>query len=193
MFLLNPVSKLVLFGERNSPVQTPRAGLPSKTASQPVIDASVLTMWRWWIAPILTPLWRKMGSCHIKRVRKQLRDTLIRRVAGPLERILNSLIYQRNSLRWSNPRGSTGEAGAMRPRSLQQVLTETWWPSLKQAKHALKLEIRAWARWLAFERNANEPSKTQFVEKGREHSCLRPRARIWQRTISLWQLTNSLE
>ncbi len=47
---------------------------------------------------------------------------------------------------WSNPRRSTGEAAAMRPRSLRQVLTETWWPSLKRARHALKLEIRAGAR-----------------------------------------------
>ncbi len=50
--------------------------------------------WRW-IAPILTPLREKSGgSRHIKRVRKQLRDTLIRRVAGPVEQILSNLIHQ---------------------------------------------------------------------------------------------------
>ncbi len=56
-------------------------------------------------------------SRHIKRVRKQLHDTLIRRVAGPVKQILNSLIHQRNGLMWSNSRSSTGEAAAMRPRS----------------------------------------------------------------------------
>ncbi len=34
----------------------------------------------------------------------------------------------------------------MRPKSLWQVLTETWWSSLKRAKHVLRLEIRAGAR-----------------------------------------------
>ncbi len=56
---------------------------------------------------------------------EELRDTLIRRVAGPVERILNGLIHQKKGLMWSNPRGYTGEAAAMRPRSLRQVLTET--------------------------------------------------------------------
>ncbi len=119
-----------------------------KTEPQPVIDVSVVTMWRRWNVPSLTPLRRKVGSRHIKRVQKQLRYTLIRRVAGPVERILNSLIHQRNGLMWSNPRVSTEEAAAMRPRSLRQVLTETWWTSLKRAKHALKLEIWAGA-WRA--------------------------------------------
>ncbi len=135
-----------MYQERNSPVETPCAGLPLKTVPQPVNDASVVTMWRQWIAPILTPRQRKVGFRHIKRVWKQLCDTLIRRVAGPVERILNNLIHQRNGLMWSNPGGSTREAAAIRPRSLWQVLTETWWPSLKWAKHALKLEIWAGAR-----------------------------------------------
>ncbi len=82
-------------------------GIPPPCFPQPVIDASVVTMWRWWITPILTPLWRKVGSCHSKSVWKQLRDTLSRRVAGPVKWILYSLMHQRNGLMWSNPRGST--------------------------------------------------------------------------------------
>ncbi len=39
---------------------------------------------------------------------EELRDTLIRRVAGPVERILNGLIHQKKGLVWSNPRGNTG-------------------------------------------------------------------------------------
>ncbi len=55
-------SRQFMCQERNSPVHSQLAGLPSKTAPQPVIDASVVTIWRRWIAPILTPLWRKAGS-----------------------------------------------------------------------------------------------------------------------------------
>ncbi len=44
---------------------------PSKTVPQPVIDASVVIIWRRWIAPILTPLWRKVGSRHCKRGQEQ--------------------------------------------------------------------------------------------------------------------------
>ncbi len=83
------------------------------------------------IAPILTPRRRKMATLnrHIKRGRQQLRNTLIRRVAGTVGCNLSSFIHQRNGLMWSNPRGNTGEAAAMRPNSLRQVPTETWWPS----------------------------------------------------------------
>ncbi len=80
----------------------------------------------------LTPLRRKTGSHHIKRGRRQLHDTLIRRVAGTVGCNLSSFIPQRNGLMWSNPRSNTGEAAAMRPNSLRQVPTETWWPSLKR-------------------------------------------------------------
>ncbi len=76
-------------------VQTSHAGLPSKTAPQPVRNASIVTIWRQWIAPILTPLWRKRGYRHNKRVRKQLRDTLTRRVDGPVEWTPEIFIHQR--------------------------------------------------------------------------------------------------
>ncbi len=132
--------------ERNSPVHSPLAGLPSKSAPQPVIDASVVIIWRRWIAPILTPLWRKTGSRHCKRGREQLRNTLIRRVAGTVGCNLSSFIHKRNGLMWSNPMGYTGEAAAMRPSSLRQVPTETLRPSLKRARHAVKLDIRAGAK-----------------------------------------------
>ncbi len=169
--------------ERNSPVQKPCAGLPLKTAPQPVIDTSVVKMWQRWIAPILIPLRRKMGSRHIKRVWKQLRGSLIRRVAGPVERILKSLIHQRNGRMWSNPRGSTGEAAAKRPRSLWQVLTETWWPSLKRAIHALKLKIRAGARLACIWTESKWTPKNTVCREGVRTLflvfVLRPRARMW--------------
>ncbi len=133
-------SRQFMCQERNSPVHSPLAGLPSKTAPQPVIDASVVIIWRRWIAPILTPLRKKAGSRHCKRGWEQLRDTLIWRVAGTVGCNLSSFIHQRNALMWSNPRGNTGEAAAMR-----QVPTETWRPSLKRARHAVKLDIRAGA------------------------------------------------
>ncbi len=142
----SPEFQAVMCQERNPPVHSPLAGLPSKTAPQPVIDASVVIIWRRWIALILTPLWRKAESRHCKRGREQLRDTLIRRVAGTVGCNLSSFIHQRNGLMWSNPRGNTGEAAAMRPNSLRQVPTETWWPSLKRARHAVKLDIRAGAK-----------------------------------------------
>ncbi len=183
-------SRQFMCQERNSPLQTLCTGLPSKTVPQPVIDVSIVIMWRWWVAPILTPLRRKVGPCHIKRVRTQLCDTMIRRVAGPVERILNSLIHQRNGLMWSNPRGSTGEAAAMRPRSLRQVLTETWWPSLKRAKHKLKLKIRTGARRACIWTESKwTPKNTVCWERVRTLFLvfvLRPRAWMWWRTISLW-------
>ncbi len=61
-------SRQFICQKRNSSFHAPLAGLPSKTAPQPVIDASVVIIWRRWIAPILTPLWRKTGSRHIKKV-----------------------------------------------------------------------------------------------------------------------------
>ncbi len=115
-------SRQFICQERNSCFHSPLAGLPSKTAPQPVIDASVVIIWRQWITPILTPL----QSRHIKRGRQQLRDTLIRRVAGTVGCNLSSFIHQRNGLMWNNPRGNKGEAAAMRPNSLRQVPTETW-------------------------------------------------------------------
>ncbi len=183
--------------ERNSPVHSPCAGLPSKTAPQPVIDASVVIIWRRWIAPILTRLWRKVGSRHFKKPRKQLRNTLIRRVAGTVGCILSTFIHQRNGLMWSNPRGSTGEAAAMRPSNLRQVLTETWWPSLKRARHAAKLEIRAGARRACIWTKSKWTPKNTVCWEGKRTLflafILRPRERMWWRTISLWWLTNSLE
>ncbi len=96
------------------------------------------------------PFWprsgEKRGSRHCKRGREQLHDTLIRRVVGIVGCNLSSFIHQRNGLIWSNPRGNTGEAAAMRPSSLRQVPTETWWPSLKRARHAVKLDIWAGAK-----------------------------------------------
>ncbi len=59
---------------------------------------------------------------------------------------LSSFIHQWNGLMWSNSRGNTEEAAAMRPSSLRQVPTETWWPSLKRARHAVKLDIQAGAK-----------------------------------------------
>ncbi len=52
-------SRQFICQERNSSVHSLLAGLPSKTAPQPVIDMSVVIIWRRWIAPILTPLRRK--------------------------------------------------------------------------------------------------------------------------------------
>ncbi len=66
---------------------------PSKNAPQPVIDASVVTIWRWWITPILTLLQRKAGSRHCKRGREQPRDTLIRRVAGTVGCICAHMLW----------------------------------------------------------------------------------------------------
>ncbi len=39
--------------------------------------------------------------------------------------ILSTFIHQRNGFMWSNPRSSIGEAAAMKPSNLRQVLTET--------------------------------------------------------------------
>ncbi len=163
-------SRQFMCQERNSPVHSPLAGLHSKTVPQPVIDASTVIIWRRWIAPILTPLWRKAGSRHCKRGREQLRDTLIRQVAGTVGCNLSSFIHQRNGLMWSNPRGNTGEAAAMRPSSLRQVPTDTWQPSLKQAKHAVKWISGQEQKGPAPEWNPNEPPETWFAEMGGAHS-----------------------
>ncbi len=190
-------SRQFICQKRNSSFHSPLAGLPSKTAPQPVIDASVVIIWRRWIAPILTPLWRKTGSRHINRCRQQLRDTLIRRVAGTVGFNLSSFIHQRNGLMWSSPRGNTGEAAAIRPNSLWQVPTETWWPSLKRAKHAVKTGIRAGAKRACIWTESKRTPRNTVRWDGRSTLflafILRPREWMWPRTISLWRLTSSLE
>ncbi len=190
-------SRQFMCQERNSPVHSPLAGLPSKTAPQPVIDASVVTIWRRWIAPILTPLRRKVGSRHCKRGREQQRDTLIRRVAGTVGCNLSSYIHQRNSLMWSNPRGNTGEAAAMRPSSLWHEPTETCRPSLKRARHAVKLDIRAGAKRACIWMESKWTPRNRVRWDGRSTLflafILRPREWMWRRTISLWRLPSSLE
>ncbi len=89
-----------------------------------------------------------------------------------------------------------GEAAAMRPKSLWQVLTETWWSSLKRAKHVLRLEIRAGARGICIWTESKwTPKNTVRWERERALFLvfiLRPRAWMWQRTTSLWRLTDSL-
>ncbi len=55
-------SRQFMCQERNSPVQTPHAGLSSKTAPQPVRDASVVTIWQPWIAPFWLHYGEKGGS-----------------------------------------------------------------------------------------------------------------------------------
>ncbi len=190
-------SRQFICQKRNSSFHSPLAGLPSKTAPQPVIDASVVIIWWRWIAPILTPLWRKTGSRHIKRCRQQLRDTLIRRVAGTVWCNLSSFIHQRNGLMWSSPRGNTGEAAAMRPNSLRQVPTETWWPSLKRARHAVRTGIRAGAKRACIWTESKRTPRNTVRWDGRSTLflafILRPREWMWPRTISLWRLTSSLE
>ncbi len=190
-------SRQFICQERNSSFHSPLAGLPSKTAPQPVIDASVVIIWRRWIAPILTPLRRKTGSRHIKRGRQQLRDTLIRRVAGTVGCNLSSFTHQRNGLMWSNRRGNTGEAAAMRPISLRQVPTETWWPSLKRARHAVRSDIQAGAKRACIWTESKRTPRNTVRWDGRSTLflafILRPREWMWPRTISLWRLTSSLE
>ncbi len=61
---------------RYLPDQTPQAGLPSKTAPHPEREASVNIIWRWQTTPISTPLRRKLGSRHTKRVWRQAPDSL---------------------------------------------------------------------------------------------------------------------
>ncbi len=98
---------------------------------------------------------------------------------------------------WRNPRGSTGEAAAMRPKSLRQVFTERWRSSLKRAKHVLRLEIRAGFRWACIWMESKWTPQNIVCWEGERTLflmfVLRPRAWTWQRTTSLWQLTDSLE
>ncbi len=120
-----------------------------------------------WISPVLTPLRRKVGSCHIKRVQKQLRDTLIRRVASPVERILNSLIHQRIDPPLDVAQRSLWPWGLGACDKCSQIYDGLAWSGPN-------------VRWNwksgqepdgpAFERNPNETPKTQFVKKGWEHS-----------------------
>ncbi len=139
----------------------------------------------------------RRGSRHIKRCQQQLRDTLIRRVAGTVGCNLSSFIHQRNGLMWSSPRGNTVEAAAMRPNSLWQVPTETWWPSLKRARHAVRTGIRAGAKRACIWTESKRTPRNTVRWDGRSTLflafILRPREWMWPRTISLWRLTSSLE
>ncbi len=74
---------------------------------------------------------------------------------------------------WSNPRGNTGEAAAMRPSSLRNEPTETCRPSLKRARHAVKLDIRAGAKRACIWMESKWTPETGFAEMGVAHSSWR--------------------
>ncbi len=106
----------------------------SKTAPHPKRVPSVIIIWRWQTIPICTTVRRKLESRHTKRARKQVPDTLRRQRDGQEGRIPRDF-HLRNGLIWSSPKGRTGEAAAMRPKSLRHRPTDTCQPSLKRAEH----------------------------------------------------------
>ncbi len=174
------------------PDQTPQAGLPSKAAPHPETEASVI--WWWQTTPILTPLRRKLGSCHTKRARRQAPDTLSRRRDGQEGRIPMDFFHQRNGLVWSSPKG-TGEASAKRPKSLQHRPTDMRRPSLKRAVHDWMLSTRAGPRWACIEVESRQTSKNVVCWAGVSTIfwpfSRRPSSRRWRE--SLWRITCSLE
>ncbi len=92
-------SRLFMCQVRYLPDQTPQAGLPSKTAPHPEREASVIVIWRRQTTPISTPLRRKLGSRHTKRVQRQASDTLSRQRDGQEGWIPRDSIHQRNAPR----------------------------------------------------------------------------------------------
>ncbi len=166
-------SRQFMCQERNSPVHSPRAGLPSKTVPQPVIDASVVIIWRRWIAPMLTPLWRKAGSrivqgAEINCATPWLAEWLVMR----------GVVSGLSSTRGTASCGAT--LGATQGRPLP-------WSLATCGRYSLRHDGLAWSgldmlwNWKpgqepngpASERNPNEPPRTQFAESGREHSSWR--------------------
>ncbi len=85
----------------------------------------------------------------------------------------------------------------MRPKSLWQVLTETWWSSLKRAKCVLRLEILSGARRACIWTESKWTPKNTVCWEGERTLFLvliqRPRSRMWRRNTSLWRFTDSLE
>ncbi len=83
----------------------------------------------------------------------------------------------------------------MRPNSLRQVPTETWWPSLKRAKTCCKIGYPGRSQ-TGLHLNGMQTTPRNTVRwDGRSTLflafILRPREWMWPRTISLWRLTSS--
>ncbi len=122
--------------ERNSPVQTLHAGLPSKTAPQPVKATAR--------HPYKASGW-SCGADH------------------------QSLHPQRNGLMWSNPH-AWGGAWPWGLRACDKCLRRHDGLAWSGLNVYWGWKSRQEPDGPAFERNPSELPKTQFVEKGREHS-----------------------
>ncbi len=117
------ISRQLMCSRPSASDQEPKAGLPSHRAPQPVLDAFVETTFLLRIMPIVTPCLNHCGSFQGARAVTQAWLTLMRRHpwCHAWGGICGFSQYWRGIMR-SRPNCSTGDAEAMRPSILWNVL-----------------------------------------------------------------------
>ncbi len=106
--------------------QRPKVGLPSHSAPQPLLEASVVTTFLLCAVSRITPCFSQKGSLQWARADTQARVTVTwwlpwRQAAD------GTLCFSQN---WSRPNWSTGKAAALRPSIFWKALSRRVVPSL---------------------------------------------------------------
>ncbi len=110
----------------------PKVGLPSHSAPQPLLEASVVTTFLLCTVSRITPCFSQKGSLLQARADTQARVTVTR--WRPWRQAADgTLCFSQNWMgrMWSRPNWSTGGAAAIRPSVL-------WKDSSRRAVHSLK-------------------------------------------------------
>ncbi len=126
------ISRQLMCRPDSSSDHRPKVGLPSHSAPQPLLEASVVTTFLLCAVSRITPCFSQKGSLQRARVDTQARVTAWR----PWRRVTDgTLCFSQNwmGFLWSRPNWSTGEAAAIRSSILWEALSGRAVPSLKEA------------------------------------------------------------
>ncbi len=126
---------------------SPEAGLPSHTAPQPRVDASVVTTTRDVTKPRETPRLKSSGLRHGLRASMQPREIAMRK-RPEVHAVQGTQYFSHNcsGRMCSKPRWHTAEADAMSPSSLWNSCKWTEMPSLKWRREDKMATERSWER-----------------------------------------------
>ncbi len=128
------ISRQLMCRPDSSSDQRPKVGLPSHSAPQPLLEASVVTTFLLCAVSKITPCFSQRGSLQQVRADTQARVTVMwwrpwRQAAD------GTLCFSQNLMgrMWSRPNWSTGKAAAIRPSIFWKALSGWTVPSLKEA------------------------------------------------------------
>ncbi len=180
---------------RRWPLQIPWAGQPSKTAPQPVREASVVSILRRQHVPRVAPKVRNWGLNHIERVRSPCCVTLSCLWGLALGWNPLALSHNWNGLMCRRPKGITVEAAAMRPRTLWKWCTVNFWPSLMFFRVSRMDSKHTWVSWACIVTEFNTTLRYVALWAGEKKLflalSLNPRDSRWARTTFRCQSTSS--